>query len=189
MEKIYKEFKELKKNGNAIEDITILTTNENTGIEIVKYFEERGVKVSHVYDMSGTKNIKERRKEKFKFQGGTGRLKVCSFQSYKGWQTPNVILVLDDVKTYYKGDKIEKRISKENNLEINSINNDFDFSGEDVFEIAPDTSNSIIEQSKIINDALFISMSRVKQNTSTGEYAFICLNYLDEYKELEKYFD
>lgn len=189
MEKIYKEFKELKKNGNAIEDITILTTNENTGIEIVKYFEERGVKVSHVYDMSGTKNIKERRKEKFKFQGGTGRLKVCSFQSYKGWQTPNVILVLDDVKTYYKGDKIEKRISKENNLKINSINNDFDFSGEDVFEIAPDTSNSIIEQSKIINDALFISMSRVKQNTSTGEYAFICLNYLDEYKELEKYFD
>lgn len=139
--------------------------------------------------MSGAKSIKERRKEKFKFQGGTGRLKVCSFQSYKGWQTPNVILVLDDVKTYYKGDKIEKRISKENNLEINSINNDFDFSGEDVFEIAPDTSNSIIEQSKIINDALFISMSRVKQNTSTGEYAFICLNYLDEYKELEKYFD
>ena len=40
-----------------------------------------------------------------------------------------------------------------------------------------------------MNDALFISMSRVKKNALTGEYAFICLNYFDEYRKLEKYFD
>ena len=80
---------------NKLEDITILTTNENTGVDIVKFFMDKGIKVSHVYDMNKKKNEKNRRNEKWKFRGGTGRLKVCSYHSYKGWQTPNIILVLD----------------------------------------------------------------------------------------------
>ena len=80
---------------NKLEDITILTTNENTGVDIVKFFTDKGLKVSHVYDMNKAKDEKKRRNEKWKFRGGTGRLKVCSYHSYKGWQTPNIILVLD----------------------------------------------------------------------------------------------
>ena len=203
MEDIGEEFDKLIRNGSKIEDITILTTNENTGIKIVKYFNERGIEVSHVYDMDGTKDIDKRRQEKFKFQGGTGRLKVCSFQSYKGWQTPNVILVLDDVNTDYIGDEIIKRTPKQNkfnksNSGFNLLDDDdfgFDVSGKDIFDFSLNgwdderVDKTIIEQSKIMNDALFISMSRVKKNALTGEYAFICLNYFDEYRKLEKYFD
>ena len=46
---------------NKLEDITILTTNENTGVDIVKFFMNKGIKVSHVYDMNKrkTKKIEE----------------------------------------------------------------------------------------------------------------------------------
>ena len=106
------------------------------------------MKVSHVYDMSGKKDINERRNEKWKFVGGTGRLKVCSYHSYKGWQTPNIILVLD------------------------STTHD----------------ETVKEHSKKFNDCIFISMSRVKPNSSTGQYSFICFNYLPEYDDLEDVF-
>ncbi len=49
--------KELREN-NQLEDITILTTNENTGVDIVKFFSDKGLKVSHVYDMNKGKNTK-----------------------------------------------------------------------------------------------------------------------------------
>ena len=94
LNKIDSKIKELLEY-NKLEDITILTTNENTGVDIVKFFMDKGIKVSHVYDMNKKKNEKNRRNEKWKFRGGTGRLKVCSYHSYKGWQTPNIILVLD----------------------------------------------------------------------------------------------
>jgi hypothetical protein len=86
---------------NDWEDITILTTNENTGAEIVEFFERGGVRTSHVYDLQRERDRERRRNEKWKFHGGTGRLKVCSFHSYKGWQTPNIILVLDAPSTRY----------------------------------------------------------------------------------------
>ena len=89
---------------NPIEDITILTTNEQTGAEIVKFFQRHHVRVSHVYDLQGNGDLDVRRKEKWRFQGGTGRLKVCSYHSYKGWETPNVLLVLDPPSTQYNDD-------------------------------------------------------------------------------------
>ena len=67
----------------------------NTVPNDYKFFMFNGIKVSHVYDMNKGKNEKNRRNEKWKFRGGTGRLKICSYHSYKGWQTPNIILVLD----------------------------------------------------------------------------------------------
>jgi len=97
---------EIRKN-NTWEDITILTTNENTDAEIVSFFENKNVPVSHVYDMNRKKNQDERRAEKWKFQGGTGRLKISSYHSFKGWQTPNIILVLDSPCTYYNAGRIQ----------------------------------------------------------------------------------
>ena len=132
---------------NKLEDITILTTNENTGVDIVKFFMDKGIKVSHVYDMNKKKNEKNRRNEKWKFRGGTGRLKVCSYHSYKGWQTPNIILVLDSCG-----------------------------------------SENIVDIRKNVNNAIFISMSRVKPNSMNGQFSFTCFNYLDEYDFLEKVF-
>ncbi|GEK60190.1 hypothetical protein CHL76_15950 [Marinococcus halophilus] len=97
---------DLLRPSNDWEDITILTTNENTGAEIVEYFEDKGVKTSHVYDLQKEKDQERRRSEKWKFQGGTGRLKISSYHSYKGWQTPNIILVLDSPSTNYENEYI-----------------------------------------------------------------------------------
>src|SRR5699024_3424891 len=55
----------IRKN-NTWEDITILTTNENTGAEIVSFFDNKNIPASHVYDMNRKKNQKERRAEKWK---------------------------------------------------------------------------------------------------------------------------
>lgn len=138
------------RESNKAEDVTIITTNENTGVEIVNYFNAKDIRTSHVYDMSKQKNIKLRRNEKWKFRGGTDRLKVCSFQSFKGWQTPNIILVLDPPTTDYIGGlAIEKGYDK-----------------------------------NIIEDAIFISLSRVKSKIDTGEFSFTCLNYISEYNKM-----
>ena len=82
---------------STIEDIVIITMHEKTGISIVNRFKEKNYKVSHVYDLSGKKDIEERRNEKWKFQPGTGRIKVCSYQSYKGWESSHVILLLEKI--------------------------------------------------------------------------------------------
>ncbi|WP_226536265.1 nuclease-related domain-containing DEAD/DEAH box helicase [Fictibacillus halophilus] len=86
---------------NSWEDITILTTNENTGVEIVDYYERQGIRTSHVYDLQRQRNFKRRSSGKWKFHGGTGRLKISSYHSFKGWQTPNIVLVLDSPTTRY----------------------------------------------------------------------------------------
>ena len=116
---------------NKLEDITILTTNENTGVDIVKFFMDKGIKVSHVYDMNKKKNEKNRRNEKWKFRGGTGRLKVCSYHSYKGWQTPNIILVLDSCRSENIVD-IRKNVGNAifismSRVKPNSMNGQFSF--------------------------------------------------------------
>jgi hypothetical protein len=144
---------ELRKS-NKMEDITILTTNENTGAEVVEYFENKGYRTSHVYDLQREKNRKRRRNEKWKFQGGTGRLKICSYHSYKGWETPNVILILDSPTTNYLNGYISYTVANQQQ----------------------------------VKDALFISMSRVKGKATTGEYSYICLNYLAEYNNLKLLF-
>ncbi|MCM3362257.1 nuclease-related domain-containing DEAD/DEAH box helicase [Niallia sp. MER TA 168] len=140
---------------NQLEDITILTTNENTGAEIVKYVSMLGAETSHVYDLNRQQDRERRRVEKWKFQGGTGRLKVCSFHSFKGWQTPNLLLILDSPTTNYNGEQIIM-------------------------------GNTPIEA---VQNALFISMSRVKGRADNGEYTFTCLNYLPGYEHLSSIFD
>lgn len=82
---------------STIEDIVIITMQEKTGINVVNRFERNNYKVSHVYDLNGDGDIEERRNEKWKFQPGTGRLKVCSYHSYKGWESSHVILLLEKI--------------------------------------------------------------------------------------------
>ncbi len=146
---------EILRKSNTLEDITIITTNENTGVKIVKHFEDKGIKTFHVYDLHCHKDRDKRRSEKWKFRAGMGRLKITSYHSYKGWESPNIILVLDSPSTKYLDEKIDCKKA----------------------------------DSQLIKNALFISMSRVKGKTSTGEYTFTCLNYLNEYNHLNSIFD
>lgn len=89
---------------NQLDDITILTTNEHTGAEIVKHLDSLGIPLTHVYDIERNKNQKFRKKNKWKFYSGHGLLKICSYHSYKGWETPNILLVLDPPTTNYDED-------------------------------------------------------------------------------------
>lgn len=82
---------------STIEDVVIITMQETTGVNVVNRFKGNNYKVSHVYDLSGNGDIEERRNEKWKFQPGTGRLKVCSYHSYKGWESSHVILLLEKI--------------------------------------------------------------------------------------------
>lgn len=159
LDEIEKQVDFLRENNNSLEDITIITTNENTGVEIVRRFESRGIKTSHVYDMMKERSYSRRRREKWKFQGGTGRLKICSYHSYKGWESPNIILVLDDLSTK-----------------------------NGIFESFLEEKHSRYWDDKKIFDAIFISMSRVKRKAQTGEFSFTCLNYISKYNKLEKIF-
>jgi len=105
LQQIEQHLKHLNRS-NQLEDITILTTNENTGAEIVKYVNNLGAETSHVYDLNRQRDRERRRVEKWKFQGGTGRLKVSSYHSFKGWQTPNLLLILDSPTTNYTDEQI-----------------------------------------------------------------------------------
>lgn len=139
------------------DDITILTTNENTGVEIVKALEAKGKKVTHVYDLNKSKDLETRRNEKWKFYGGTGRLKVSSIHSFKGWESPSIIFVFDSLST----------IHDDKNIIVNK----------------KDISH------RITNMYLFLALSRMKAKIDTGEYTFICLNYMPEYNNLVHFFD
>lgn len=83
---------------STIEDITILTMKEETGIELVGYFERKHkFKTSHVYDLTGKGDYETRRNEKWRFQPGKGRLKVCSYHSFKGWESSHIVLLLEGI--------------------------------------------------------------------------------------------
>lgn len=143
---VRKELEKLTKENN-IEDITILTTNEKTGAALVKQLRD-DYDISHVYDLNANGDIKNRRENKWKFQGGSGRLKICSYHSYKGWQTPNIILILDH-----------------------------------------STTNDKNSYSTNLDNAIFISLSRIKGKVDSGEFTFTCLNYDRNYDDFEEIFN
>lgn len=57
----------LRKN-NTWEDITIITTNENTGVKIVEFYKNRRISTSHVYDMNCEKDKKSVKKRSGSFK-------------------------------------------------------------------------------------------------------------------------
>lgn len=82
---------------SRIEDITIITMQEDTGIEIVNSLSNQPFSISHVYDLSGQGDYGQRRNEKWRFQPGKGKLKVCSYHSYKGWESSHIIFLLEEI--------------------------------------------------------------------------------------------
>ena len=107
----------------------VATALSNSGIGIVRMSGEEAVEIAErIYK---GKNEKNRRNEKWKFRGGTGRLKICSYHSYKGWQTPNIILVLDSCRSENIVD-IRKNVGNAifismSRVKPNSMNGQFSF--------------------------------------------------------------
>ncbi|MGG3957516.1 NERD domain-containing protein/DEAD/DEAH box helicase [Bhargavaea massiliensis] len=163
---VYDELQSLLEQGAKVDDIAILTIHEETGLEIVKELSSKGFSISHVYDLSGMRNEEKRRSEKWKFQPGDGRLKVCSVHSFKGWEASHIIFVLDRPR--------------------NHLMNIQSFSGVSGRNKEKEDKNSFGAR---IEDLLFIALSRVRYHEKMGFCSFTCLNFLPEYNDLEKIFN
>lgn len=88
---IYKAFDTLKKNGESASDIVILLPNHKIGLDCVRYFENKNVKVNHIFELGIEKWTHSHKKA---FWMGDSRLKMSTIHSFKGWELMNVIIFL-----------------------------------------------------------------------------------------------
>lgn len=74
-------------------DIVVLTDDEQLAISLIKALQAEGFGVAHVFDLSGEGDHFAKRQEKWRFQPTDGMIKVCTVHSYKGWESPCVLLM------------------------------------------------------------------------------------------------
>lgn len=76
-------------------DTVILLPDKYFGSECIKYFEtEKKLLVNHVFEDDDNKKYHKHKKA---FWMGDGRLKMSTIHSFKGWEVPNVIVVIPSV--------------------------------------------------------------------------------------------
>jgi hypothetical protein len=168
-EVVFERLKELISKGAKIDDICILSTHEKTGAAIVNYLEAKGYKTVHVYDLDAKGNIEKRRSEKWKFQPGNSRLKVCSVHSFKGWEASHIIFVMDEP---YRSKKSTLGLPSRSNLE----------------ESARIESDRLHDEHFKMEDLLYIALTRLRYHNEVSFCSFTGLNYIPEYNDLEKVF-
>lgn len=108
---------------NHPSDTVILLPNKYFGSECIDHFEsKKGILVNHVFENEG-----ERRYHRYKkaFWMGDSRLKMSTIHSFKGWEIPNVIVVIPshipgDEKIYDSVVYTAITRSKENLIVINA---------------------------------------------------------------------
>lgn len=78
-------------------EIAILLPKKQMGAEVVEFFTEKGIPCDHVFV---TKNSRKWRNKKISILGDE-RLKISTIHQFKGWESPNVILVIPE---HWSGD-------------------------------------------------------------------------------------
>lgn len=73
-------------------EIAILLPKKQMGSEVVEFFAEKGIPCDHVFV---TKNSRNWRNKKISVLGDE-RLKISTIHQFKGWESPNVILVIPE---------------------------------------------------------------------------------------------
>ncbi|MFA0847162.1 MAG: UvrD-helicase domain-containing protein [Methanobacterium formicicum] len=73
-------------------EIAILLPKKQMGTEVVEFFAEKGIPCDHVFI---TKNSRNWRNKKISVLGDE-RLKISTIHQFKGWESPNVILVIPE---------------------------------------------------------------------------------------------
>jgi superfamily I DNA/RNA helicase len=125
LDKVEKAFEMIKNQAthNHPSDTAILLPDKYFGFECVGHFKsKKKVEVNHVFEDGDDKKYHRHKKA---FRPGDGRLKMSTIQSFKGWEVPNVIVV---IPSFIPGDKeLYDRIvytaitrSKENLIIINA---------------------------------------------------------------------
>ncbi|MCL2076272.1 MAG: UvrD-helicase domain-containing protein [Betaproteobacteria bacterium] len=77
----------------AIADLTVLTANIKSGLEIVNLLDQKGVRVIHTYDL----DKKESRRKKLIFYMGDARVKATTIQSFKGWESRALVMLIEKI--------------------------------------------------------------------------------------------
>lgn len=75
-------------------DIAVICDSHELALPVIEKLLAAKMQVTHVFDLSGSQNFKARRQQKWRFQPGNGLIKVCTLHSFKGWESPYVILLL-----------------------------------------------------------------------------------------------
>jgi len=80
------------------QDIVILSPTHSEGMELVDFFNDKGILVNHVF-VDGENPYHK----KMSFWMGNPRLKMCTIHSFKGWELNNVILITPFDDQYQDG--------------------------------------------------------------------------------------
>ena len=75
-------------------DIVLLVANHDHGKDIVDYFKKNKIESNNVFDERNASS----RSKKLSFIMNDERLKICTIHSFKGWELPNVVILIPPEK-------------------------------------------------------------------------------------------
>lgn len=89
LSEVFKAYKTLKDEGVYDSDMVILVPKNKMGVELVKFLKDRGMDANHLFPMDerGWRNKKT-------FTSRDRRMKVSTIHKFKGWEAPNVVMVI-----------------------------------------------------------------------------------------------
>lgn len=88
---MWQAFQKMRENGISPSDVVFLMFSKRLGLQAVEHFTRLGIEVNHVFDQDGA-----RKSHKRSFWLGDGRLKMCTVESFKGWEIRNVVLLIPE---------------------------------------------------------------------------------------------
>lgn len=91
-EEVYSIYELLKGNEYHASDMVVLFPNHKLGLESVGYFEQKQIKVNHVFGL----DYNDSKHHKKSFWMGDSRLKMCTIYSFKGWESQNVVIYIPE---------------------------------------------------------------------------------------------
>lgn len=103
----------LDKLGAHPNDLAILVESHKVALPIIRALRDAGYRVSHVFDDRdggiGAASHAYRRSQKWKFQPTNGQVKVCTVHSFKGWEAPYVLCVVDQPHHFQGTEDLKRR--------------------------------------------------------------------------------
>ena len=76
--------------------MVVLFPNHKLGLDSVRYFEHKQIKVNHVFGL----DYNDSKHHKKSFWMGDSRLKMCTIYSFKGWESQNVIIYIPEDQVF-----------------------------------------------------------------------------------------
>lgn len=82
----------------AITDVTVLTENKRYGVEIARRLNSLGIKTTEAFSLDDVAK-KDDRSKKLAFWKGREKVKISTLHSYKGWESPVLLISITKADT------------------------------------------------------------------------------------------